>query len=166
MFNTNVRKRDTAEVVEDYSGYYSFGALHQEQSDFSQKYLNEGKELQTELDLGWSDYHLRCKDNWTGRFVGIDVLADSYANTSPYSYGLGNPVSNGDPSGASVEKYEGEEAQSIFSGLKSSYNSAVASGENVNKNLWSSNASSGGGGGGVGLQANSYQSNALSNQFF
>ena len=153
----------TAEIVEDYGGYYPFGAIHQQQSDYQNKYLNEGKELQTELSLEWSDYHLRCKDNWMGRFTGIDVLADSYSNSSPYSYGLGNSISNGDPTGASVEKFTGDEAQQVFSGVQNSYNNAVASGENVNKNLWSSSSSSSGEV--VGLQANSYNGSALSGQF-
>jgi len=147
----------TAEIVEDYGGYYPFGAIHQQQSDYQNKYLNEGKELQTELSLEWSDYHLRCKDNWMGRFTGIDVLADSYSNSSPYSYGLGNSISNGDPTGASVEKFTGDEAQQVFSGVQNSYNNAVASGENVNKNLWSSSNSS------VGLSSGS--NNSLGQQF-
>ena len=75
--NTRVLFKDNgsgvAEIIEDYS-YYSYGALHKEQSDYNQKYLNEGKELQTELSLEWSDYHHRCKDNWTGRFLGIDIF--------------------------------------------------------------------------------------------
>ena len=135
--NTRVLFKDdgsgVAEIIEDYS-YYSYGALHKEQSDYSQKYLNEGKELQTELSLEWSDYHLRCKDNWTGRFLGIDILADSYSNSSPYSYGLGNPVTNGDPSGASVQKFTGEEAQQVFKGVQNSYNSAKAAGKDVTIN--------------------------------
>ncbi len=165
MGNTRVLFKDagngTAQQIESYS-YYAYGGLHQEQSDFESTYLFGGKELQADLDLGWSDFHLRCMDNWTGRFIGIDVLADSYANTSPYNYTLGNPISNIDPTGASTETYKGDEAQSIFSSLKSSYNGAVASGQKVNKNLWSSSSSSGGG---VGLQVGSYNSSALSSQF-
>jgi RHS repeat-associated protein len=120
-----------AEQIEGYS-YYPFGAIHGQKRDYLNNYLNEGKELQTELGLEWSDYHLRYKDNWMGRFMGIDVLADSYSSTSPYSYGLGNPVSNGDPTGASVQKFTGEEAQQVFKGVQNSYNDAVSSGQNVN----------------------------------
>jgi hypothetical protein len=67
-----------------------------------------------------------------GRFIGIDVLADSYSSTSPYSYGLGNPIRNGDPTGASVQTFTGEEAQQVFKGVQNNYNDAVASGQNVN----------------------------------
>ena len=90
--NTRVLFKDnngSAEVVEDYSGYYPFGAVHEQQSDYSQKYLFGGKELQTELDLGWSDFEVRCMDNWSGRFLGIDILAEVMPDYSPYCYGFG-----------------------------------------------------------------------------
>jgi len=122
---------NVTEIIEEYSGYFPYGAAHQQESNYQNKYLNEGKELQTELNLEWSDYHLRCKDNWMGRFLSVDVLADAYTNVSSYSYGLGNPVSNGDPSGASVQKFTGEEAQQVFGGLQNSFNKDVASGKNV-----------------------------------
>jgi len=89
----------TAEIVEDYSGYYPLGGLHKRQSDYSQKYLFGGKELQTELDLGWSDFGVRCFDNWSGKWLGIDIMSEVKPNISPYAYGLGNPIRFSDPTG-------------------------------------------------------------------
>lgn len=87
-----------AEIIEDYS-YYSFGGIHEQESDYNQKYLFSGKELQTELDLGWSDFGVRCFDNWSGKWLGIDILAEAKMSVSPYAYGLGNPIRFNDPSG-------------------------------------------------------------------
>ena len=93
--NTRVLFRDngsgTAETIEDYS-YYAYGALHQQESDYSNKYLHSGKELQTELSLDWAMFGPRCLDSWSGKWLGVDILAEAKMGVSPYAYGLGNPV--------------------------------------------------------------------------
>ena len=88
-----------AEVVEDYAGFYPFGALHGQKSDYQNKYLFGNKELQTELDLGWSDFGVRCLDNWSGKWLGIDIMSEVKPSISPYAYGLGNPIRFSDPTG-------------------------------------------------------------------
>ena len=62
-------------------------------------YLFGGKELQTELDLGWSDFGVRCFDNWKAKWEGMDILSEYNANSSPYAYTLGNPIRYSDPTG-------------------------------------------------------------------
>ena len=108
--NTRILFRDNggvAEVVEDYAGYYPYGALHSQQSDYSQKYLFGGKELQTELDLGWSDFGVRCFDNWKARWEGVDIMSEITPQSSPYGYTLGNPVRFSDPTGMLTEDENG-----------------------------------------------------------
>jgi len=89
------------------SGYYPFGAVHEEQSDYSQKYLFGGKELQTELDLGWSDFGPRCFNNWSGRWLGIDIMSEVTPQASPDGYTLGNPVRFSGPTGMLTEDENG-----------------------------------------------------------
>jgi len=93
--------------VEDYGGYYPFGAIHSQQNDYQHKYLFGGKELQTELDLGWSDFGVRCFDNWLAKWIGIDILAEYNAGSSPYAYTLGNPIRFSDPTGMISEDENG-----------------------------------------------------------
>ena len=93
--------------VKDYAGYYPFGALHSQLSDYQQKYLFGGKELQTELDLGWSDFGVRCFDNWKAKWEGIDILAEAKSDISPYSYGRSNPIRFSDPTGMIEEDENG-----------------------------------------------------------
>ncbi len=93
--------------MENYSGYYPFGAVHSQKSDYSQKYLFGGKELQTELDLGWSDFGVRCFDNWKARWEGIDIMSEVTPQASPYGYTLGNPVRFSDPTGMLTEDENG-----------------------------------------------------------
>ncbi len=94
---------NVAEVIEDYS-YYSYGAIHEQKSDYQQKYLFGGKELQTELDLGWSDFGVRCFDNWKVRWEGLDIMSEMTPQASPYGYTLGNPVRFSDPTGMLTEE--------------------------------------------------------------
>jgi RHS repeat-associated protein len=63
--------------------------------------------LQTELDLGWSDFGVRCFDNWKARWEGIDILTEYNAGTSPYAYTLGNPIRFSDPTGMISEDQDG-----------------------------------------------------------
>jgi RHS repeat-associated protein len=63
------------------------------------KYLYNGKELQSDFELGWYDYGARFYDPVLGRFVSIDPLAEySYKNT-PYRFGFNSPVNFIDPTG-------------------------------------------------------------------
>ena len=64
----------TAQAIENYD-YYPNGAEFSQRTALNNNYTHAGKELQTELDLGWSDYGTRCFDNWSSRWLGIDILA-------------------------------------------------------------------------------------------
>jgi len=107
--NTRVLFRDNNGVAEEMqsNSYYPFGAIHSQQSDYQQKYLFGNKELQTELDLGWSDFGPRCLDSWSGRWLGVDIMSETTPQSSPYSYTLGNPIRYTDPTGMLTEDENG-----------------------------------------------------------
>jgi RHS repeat-associated protein len=65
-------------------------------------YLYNGKELQTDFDLGLHDYGARYYDAAIGRFTTIDRFAEKYYSMNPYQYGANNPISNIDINGDSV----------------------------------------------------------------
>ena len=127
--NTRVLFKDNgkgvAEEIESYS-YYPFGALHSQETDLASKYTFGGKELQTELDLGWSDFGTRCLDTWSGKWLGVDILAEAKPFMSPYSYGLGNPIRFSDPSGMIEEDQDG-----LMSVSTSLWGRDVSGGENT-----------------------------------
>ena len=56
------------------------------------KYLYNGKELQSSLDLGWYDYGARFYDPTIGRFTTIDPKTEKYNSWTPYLYAADNPI--------------------------------------------------------------------------
>jgi RHS repeat-associated protein len=87
--------------------YYPFGMRMSEISTStgtSNRYLYNGKELQTDFGLNWYDYGARFYDPSLGRWHSIDPLAEKYDSYSPYNYALNNPIVNIDPDGKEVWK--------------------------------------------------------------
>ena len=57
------------------------------------KYQFNGKERQTDLGLGWSDYGARFYDPARGPvWNGVDLLADAVSSWSPYAFSMDNAV--------------------------------------------------------------------------
>ncbi len=82
--------------------YYPFGLTFnssERSGHTTNNFLYNGKELQTDLNLGWYDYGARMYDASIGRWHVEDPMADKYTSISPYDYVGGNPVNRIDPDG-------------------------------------------------------------------
>lgn len=85
------------EILQE-TNYYPFGMSFAEQNiNYSNKNLYNGKELQDNFDLNWYDYGARFKDGT--RWTTIDPLAELYYSTSPYAYVRNSPINRYDPNG-------------------------------------------------------------------
>jgi RHS repeat-associated protein len=75
--------------------YYPFGMTfnsYQRENSTANNFLYNGKELQSELDLGWLDYGARMYDASLSRFMTIDPKTEIYNNWSPYVYAGNDPI--------------------------------------------------------------------------
>lgn len=103
--NTRVMFNEVGEVIQDQS-YYPFGMglgnelTYQNTTDSPKnEYLYNGKELQTDFELGWYDYGARMYDASLGRWHVPDPRAEELNNLSPYNYVANNPIVAIDPDG-------------------------------------------------------------------
>jgi len=83
--------------------YYPFGMEFNgnwaKNQSVKNDYLYNGKELNTEIGLNWSDYGARFYDPVVGRWNGVDPLANAMPSWSAYSYTFNNPILFIDPNG-------------------------------------------------------------------
>jgi RHS repeat-associated protein len=100
----NVRVAFGSSGIVQYSDYDPWGlalpALSGDSSTNRLKY--NGKEAITEVGASMYDYGARLYDAQIGRMKNPDALAEAFAEVSPYSYGLNNPIFYTDPTGLSV----------------------------------------------------------------
>ena len=59
-----------------------------------QRMRYNGKELHTELGLGWYNYGFRWYDPAIGRFIEVDPASDRFPKLSTYNYASNNPIRN------------------------------------------------------------------------
>lgn len=110
------KDNNNAEIVQE-NHYYPFGmqlnGRWQNNQSVKNDYLYNGKELNTEIGLNWSDYGFRYYDATIGRFTAVDPLADIFHNIplSPYHFVANNPINNIDPNG--LDWYRNNETNEI-----------------------------------------------------
>ncbi len=91
--NTRVVVNETGDTLQR-SDYLAYGMQIQYGNSTKNKYLYEGKELQTEM--GWLDFGARMYDPTIGRWHAPDPV---FQFASPYSYVGGDPINMIDPDG-------------------------------------------------------------------
>lgn len=85
--------------------YYPFGMQIDGIGDYANpeteenRYLNNNKELHNDVGLEWAEYGARFYDPGTGRFTGVDPLAEDYTSINPFDYVANNPMIFVDPDG-------------------------------------------------------------------
>lgn len=88
-------------------GYYAFGMTYDgpwmiNDGAKDNPYQYNGKELNLDHGLNWSDYGARWYDACLGRWSSVDPLAGKYPGYSQYVYVLNNPIRYIDPDGRSA----------------------------------------------------------------
>jgi len=94
-------------VINQTTDYYPFGLSHEPMfGGENNKYLYNGKELQTEIALDWYDYGARFYDPQIGRWHVLDRFAEKYVSLTPYQYAANNPILYIDVNGDSINVAE------------------------------------------------------------
>lgn len=115
VYFDDLKIRHAKSPVIQMDDYYPFGLTfnsYWRENGLSQQYLYNGKELQDELEINWSDYGARMYLPEIGRWGVIDPLADQMRAWSPCNYAFNNPIllidydgmAPGDPQGEVVKK--------------------------------------------------------------
>ncbi|MEQ1746638.1 MAG: RHS repeat-associated core domain-containing protein, partial [Saprospiraceae bacterium] len=103
----NFRANGTAVAFLEETHYYPFGMALEGLSAVpvtTNAYKYNGKELSEELGINWYAYGARYYDPVTGRFSGVDPIADKFAWVSVYNYAENEPIANIDLWG--LQKYK------------------------------------------------------------
>ena len=99
----------TNEILQEHH-YYPFGmAMEGDWVDNPVKvnrYLYNGKELESEFGLNLYAYGARYYDPTLGRFTGVDPIADQFAWVSEYNYAENEPVAHIDLHGLQKVRFD------------------------------------------------------------
>lgn len=102
---------NSAGIVLSQNDYYAYGGRWNNASGqiSDNRYLYNGKELQTTGDFGLLDYGARMYNHKLGRWTGMDLLSEKYYSVSPYAYCLNNPIKYLDPDGKVIRDAKGHQ---------------------------------------------------------
>jgi RHS repeat-associated protein len=109
--------------------YYPFGLTfnsYSRENALPNKYQFNGKELQSELGIGWLDYGARMYASEIGRWFVADPLSEKSSRWSPYTYGKDNPLRFIDPDGRFDVGITGDQKDKAFQQLQSSVKSELS----------------------------------------
>ena len=87
------------------------------QQQISKDQFNGGSALQDGIsgsEAGIYSTFYRNYDPTTGRFQGVDPLADVYTSSSPYAFGLNDPISFNDPEGDEPPQTYGQAVDQMY----------------------------------------------------
>ena len=102
--NNRVMFNEDGVILQDNS-YYPFGMsmgeslTYMADNHLENKYLYNGKEIQTDFKLGWYDYGARFYDPAIGRWNVIDPMVEHLFKQNPYNFLYNSPILNVDPYG-------------------------------------------------------------------
>jgi len=97
--------------------YDPFGLTFNEfvrENAVTNNFLYNGKELQNDFELNWNDFGARMQDPAIGRWGVVDSKAEKYADLSPYTYALNNPLKYVDPDGKDARLVLTENGQAVL----------------------------------------------------
>lgn len=108
------------------NNYYPFGKRWDNGELSENRYRYNGKEIQTFVNLPYTDYGARQYDPDSGIWHSLDPLAEKYRPISPYAYCANNPIKYVDSDGRLIGTLIG----TIVGGVKGAYD-AYKDGTNV-----------------------------------
>ncbi|MBK6483397.1 MAG: hypothetical protein IPG01_09755 [Chitinophagaceae bacterium] len=90
--------------------YYSGGMVMpgRNYQSLDYRFSFNGKEDDTDANIGYQDYGLRFYDKRLGRFFSVDPLTKDYPWYSPYQFAGNSPIGNIDRDGAEPKSYMDE----------------------------------------------------------
>lgn len=136
------QKNNNVLQVTQSNDYYPFGLTfnsYQQEVSHVNKYQFQGQELQTDFDLGWSQFKWRNSDPAIGRFFNVDPLSEKYYYNSTYAFSENRLVDGVELEGLEfVKKFQPYEYTGSWLDYPNAVNNAAIGIVNLPLELWNS----------------------------